>query len=135
MPRVVMAGEDRQIQVLDAVAQERLRQDNKWGVQDHVDFAYDPSGQDDDIITRLAISRRAIDQCDSAFRRGIGSWSHILVEEVSEAVEKAELASRDHLTHDAELRKELVQVAAVAVAWIEAIDRRQSQPKGAADAS
>jgi NTP pyrophosphatase (non-canonical NTP hydrolase) len=46
------------------------------------------------------------------------SWDKILVEEVAEAVEAA---ANGDLTA---LREELVQVAAVAVAWIEAINRR-----------
>lgn len=47
------------------------------------------------------------------------TWRHILTEEVYEA-----FAEND----PAKLRAELIQVAAVAVAWIEAIDRRT--PKG-----
>ncbi len=45
------------------------------------------------------------------------NWKTILLEEVAEA-----FAENDPAT----LRRELVQVAAVAAAWIEAIDRRAS---------
>jgi NTP pyrophosphatase (non-canonical NTP hydrolase) len=54
-------------------------------------------------------------------------WVSILTEEVGEAAQAANEANfrsgktRGDYTH---LRAELVQVAAVAVAWIEAIDRR-----------
>lgn len=46
---------------------------------------------------------------------GTGTWSDILVEELTEAIEA---------DNDEDLRAELVQVAAVAVQWIAAIDRR-----------
>lgn len=47
-----------------------------------------------------------------------GDWCLILMEEVGEA---AQDALKGHLQL---LRQELIQVAAVAVAWIEALDRR-----------
>ena len=52
------------------------------------------------------------------FTAGNGTWRHILTEEVWEA-----FAEKD----SARLRAELVQVAAAAVNWIEAIDRRQAK--------
>lgn len=64
------------------------------------------------LLGEAACARR---DCASAFRVGKGTWRHILQEEVAEAF--AEL-------DPAPLREELIQVAAVAVAWIEAIDRR-----------
>jgi hypothetical protein len=48
-----------------------------------------------------------------------GTWMHVLIEEVFEA-----LAEED----PAKLRAELVQVAAVCAAWITDIDGRGSQP-------
>jgi hypothetical protein len=48
-------------------------------------------------------------------QEGTTTWKHILREEFLEA-----MAEED----PEQLREELVQVAAVAVAWIEAIDRR-----------
>ena len=54
--------------------------------------------------------------CQSAFENGEGTWRHILTEEVFEAFAEDDPDG---------LREELVQVAAVAVAWIEAIDRRE----------
>lgn len=57
-----------------------------------------------------------------------GWWTAILAEEVGEA---AQAALQAHFPDDGsktldDLREELIQVAAVAVAWIEAIDRRPS---------
>lgn len=54
-------------------------------------------------------------RCQEAFRTGSPNWEDVLVEEVAEAIDAPD---------DAALREELVQVAAVAVAWIECIDRR-----------
>lgn len=55
-------------------------------------------------------------------------WFAILAEEVGEAAE----AALENDQGRGELREELVQTAAVAVAWIEAIDRRLSVNKGCA---
>lgn len=50
-------------------------------------------------------------------------WSTILTEEVGEAAQ-AVMDNHFEGEHAGTLRMELVQVAAVAVAWIEAIDKR-----------
>jgi hypothetical protein len=89
------------------VDDERIRQDQRWGEQNHADgtgAAYDVEMRD---------AKRA--QCDDAFLTGLGTWRHILEEEVAEAFAEEEPEN---------LRAELIQVAAVAVAWVEAIDRR-----------
>ncbi len=93
--------------VLSDINDERISQELKWGQQNHPDG----TGQATDIVRR----DRAIIECDEAHRSGAGTWRHILNEEFHEA-----LAERDPI----KLRYELVQTAAVAVAWIEAIDRR-----------
>jgi len=98
---------DQTTTVLAEIAAERDRQDVKWGQQQH------PDGTGNLEQGKAAESAR--DWCKSAFGSGYGTWSDILAEEVAEAN-----AERD----PAKLRAELVQVAAVAVAWIEAIDRR-----------
>lgn len=110
--------------VLDEISYERTRQDEKWGQQDHPDF-------DQVLLNReggcsaermceqygIPSESRAKFMCENAFEKKEGTFAHILVEELSEAVS---------CRGDAEsLRKELIQVAAVAVAWIEAIDRRK----------
>lgn len=95
------------IPVLALVADERARQDAKWGEQNHPDGSGSPGSQLTANLYR--------DLCDIRHRKGIGSWADILLEEVYEA-----LAEGD----PAKLKVELVQSAAVIVAWIEAIDRR-----------
>lgn len=72
------------LSILAQITEERERQDNKWGEQNHSD----------------------------------GDWSLIFNEEYGEAA-KARL-EEDYR----QFRKELVESAAVLVAWIEAIDRR-----------
>lgn len=94
--------------VLLELLEERIRQDQKWGEQNH------PNGGGTPSHRRAADRARAI--CQALAARGECTWEAILLEEVAEA-----LAERD----DTLLREELVQVAAVAVAWIEAIDRRR----------
>lgn len=94
--------------VLGDVAAERRRQDAKWGPQAH------PDGTGDQYRSRADVARAA---CNFAAATGELTWAHIFEEEVSEA-----LAESDPV----KLRAELVQAAAVAAAWIEELDRRQS---------
>jgi hypothetical protein len=97
--------------VLAAVAAERRRQDARWGEQNHPDGA-GPA--------YAAEATRRRDECEQAAASGTLTWRHILLEEVAEAGAEQE---------PKRLREELIQVAAVAVAWAQAIDRRV-QPKG-----
>ncbi|GAB2882748.1 hypothetical protein [Streptomyces mayteni] len=117
--------------VLAEVANTRRRQDIRWGEQNHPALA--PCG--DDTATRAAYEADADrwkginDERAKASAPTAGcpegaaphthtAWDGILLEEVYEA-----LAEED----PAAIRAELVQVAAVAVAWVEAIDRRTAQ--------
>jgi len=93
---IVTVGADLRKVVSDVVG-ERRRQDEKWGVQNHPN----------------------------------PTWLTILAEEVGEAAQdtlendfaKNPLARAvSHIT----LRTELVRVAAVAIAWIQALDRKVS---------
>lgn len=121
------------VRVLIQVGDERAKQDTKWGEQNHPDAdavilarldggdAYaDPAA----VAWRLAdehgipTAARAKFICRAKARRGEVTWADILTEEVAELVES--IVTRDPAT----IRGELTQVAAVAVAWIEAIDRR-----------
>jgi malonyl CoA-acyl carrier protein transacylase len=98
---------DHTAEVLSEVMQERARQDAKWGEQNH------PDGTGGQFFKYVAkITREA---CDAQSASGQITWRHILDEEAAEVCAE---------TDPAKLREELVQVAAVAVAWIEAIDRR-----------
>jgi hypothetical protein len=103
--------------VLHEVHDERLRQDEKWGEQNHLDgtgpnhpLCYFPKLPD---MASCAANARTV--TDLRAKRGDVTWLDILTEEFFEAMAE---------TDPAKLRAELVQVAAVATAWVEAIDRR-----------
>ena len=106
-------------QVLCEVAVERERQDRKWGEQNHRGATGGEGwrGVSGDALReiRRANAEQAKRACAEAASDGRLSWRHILREEVDEAVAEDEGPA---------LRRELLQVAAVAVAWIECIDRR-----------
>ncbi|EGJ77721.1 putative NUDIX hydrolase [Streptomyces sp. Tu6071] len=93
--------------VLGEIAAERAAQDARWGEQAH------PDGTGGPVMRARATEARAA--CQYLADNGGPDWRSILLEEVYEALAEEE---------PARLRAELVQVAAVATAWIEAIDRR-----------
>lgn len=99
--------------VLFEVANERLAQDAKWGEQNHPSL---PPGSPARHLYGLPHSSLARRRCDEAARGGDLTWGHILVEEVCEAVDAPDLD---------DLRMELIQSAAVIVAWVESIDRNR----------
>lgn len=109
--------------VAQDVGQERIAQNKKWGEQHHPDGTGPASfaGKNTLVIDNLTLVemvdffRRL---CDEAHRNGTLTWRHILLEEVFEAI-----AEQDYDL----LRKEMVQVAAVAAAWIEDIDWRTAR--------
>ncbi|WP_248960466.1 NUDIX hydrolase [Sphaerisporangium perillae] len=92
--------------VLSDVAVERVAQDAKWGLAEHAD------GTGPERTAAADRAKRAVEEAKAG--QGV-TWRHILHEEVLEA-----FAEDDP---DA-LRAELVQVAAVAVKWIQALDQR-----------
>lgn len=99
-----------------AAIRERIAQDAKWGESNHPDL---PAGvKHPCAFFGIPTADAARLFCETAFRTGTGSNAHILLEEVSEAIEAAH--------NPVHLRAELVQVAAVALKWIEQIDRRSS---------
>lgn len=107
--------------VLDEVHGERRRQDEKWGQQNHPDV-YGPlphawrqryearaNGWKDDNAARvMEQNARGVPSDRNA------AWDGILLEEVYEALAEVDPIAR---------RAELIQVAAVAAAEVEAIDR------------
>ena len=104
--------------VLTEVAAERARQDTRWGEQNHPDG----TGIHEATVCLGSIVRPGFTPAEGAKRANHDAvarcrltWALILLEEVCEALEE-----RD----PARLREELLQVAAVAVNWVEAIDRR-----------
>ena len=100
--------------ILEEIQAERLRQDERWGEQNHPMVHFDEFSLVGDYVTYAAGERH---YCDARFKEGTGSWELILNEEVAEAYEQVALGNA------LELRKELIQVAAVAVAMIECLDR------------
>lgn len=105
--------------VLAEVKEERERQHEKWGEQDHPDYCSDwrnspEYARGENLIRannwKLENARRVAE--------GSISWDGILLEEVFEALSEED---------PARLREELVQSSAVITAWVEAIDRRASR--------
>lgn len=117
----------RTVGVLQEVAAERRKQYDRWGQQDHPSFDLvlleHLGGVDGERLCyhhEVPSEARAKAMCKGRFNEGHGTWGDILVEEVSEAIA---CGSDEH-----SLREELIQVAAVATAWIEALDRKHKRP-------
>ncbi len=99
---------DSRARILEDVALERLLQLKKWGVQLH------PSGTGGPEAAHVARLLKELCQ-SSGLEGGAGdTWLKILAEEVGEAAEEVDPEA---------LRHELVQCAAVIVAWVETLDR------------
>lgn len=96
--------------VLRAIAAERAAQDELFGRQDLPDGTGPESSPG---AVEYAAAYRA--SCDAAFETGTGTYRHVFLEEVFEAMAESD---------PVRLRAELVQAVAVGVKWIEAIDRR-----------
>jgi hypothetical protein len=101
---------ERQLKVVDEVLRERDAQDALFGVQD-LPNGTGPAFEPDAVV--YAEAYRV--SCDVAFEAGEGTFRHVFLEEVFEA-----MAEDD----PAKLRAELIQAIAVGVKWVEAIDRR-----------
>jgi thiosulfate/3-mercaptopyruvate sulfurtransferase len=97
------------------IAAERRRQVERWGRQDHPSIG--PAGSEP--FGPVADRWKEIN--DARMESGAHSWDAILLEEVFEALAEADPARR---------RSELVQLAAVAAAEIETIDRFGVQRRG-----
>ena len=114
--------------VLTEVAAERLRQDARWGEQNHPDGTSRSLAIE--IISALPESNgfahtlpseRARRLNQEAIQAGRLTWALILLEEVLEALEERDVER---------LREELIQVAAVCVSWVECISRREGARNG-----
>ncbi|MGW9437974.1 hypothetical protein [Streptomyces sp. NPDC055607] len=91
----------------EAIDTERQAQLKKFGDQKHPDgTGYDGSTEHADFWRQ---------RCQDAFAAEEGTWGHVLLEEVFEAMAESD---------PAKLRAELLQVAAVCAAWIWDIDQR-----------
>jgi len=92
--------------VLQDIAIEREAQDRMWGAQEW------PDGSGPEFTEHAEEAKR---ECAAAWSRGELTWRHILAEEFFEAAAESDPRA---------LRTELVQTAAVAVKWIQSLDRR-----------
>ena len=108
--------------VLNEVLAERVRQEEKWGEQNH------PDGTGPDVELETPYGNYMEELADSHknhtdFKAEYGglTYKDIFLEEVFEA-----LAEENPIS----LREELVQTAAVAVAWVEKIDRDKEKNNG-----
>jgi hypothetical protein len=99
--------------VLEAIRAERIRQDLKWGVQSHPDQC---GGPEMTLLLSTDFYRLLVEHEAKNLPKG-PSWKAILLEEVAEAVEAEDADERVN---------ELTHVAAVVVAWIEDIKRRNA---------
>ena len=108
------------LDVLAEVLAERMRQDKKWGEQNHPDIhptIQGETGEDTCLNMGIPTARQQkawVDKCGPEN----GAFADIILEELCEAVEESDPAKR---------RKELIQIAAVSVSWVEAMDRRPKQ--------
>lgn len=106
--------------VLKEVAEERKRQEALWGAQNHHDgtgpLTLFLGARVPEEHTYADIRSRATDLTEWNSNSGRLSYADIFLEEVFEALAES---NQDRL------REELVQCAAVAVAWVEKIDRDQ----------
>lgn len=104
----------RESAIVDEVLNERRKQENKWGVQDHPSVRESKTGHGRCGLHGMVSEETAKQLCEYNSKRGTLAWGHIAVEELAEAISAPGDMSR---------REELVQLAAVIVAWIENIDR------------
>jgi len=98
--------------ILTEVGHERASQHEQWGTQGH-ESSYSASNR----LRYRGEAQRWREINDARIKEGRLTWDGILLEEVFEALAEGDDALR---------RAELIQVAAVAVAEIEAIDRRNA---------
>lgn len=108
----------REERIIGYVRSERLFQEAKFGQQDHPSVV-----KDNDPTLRcnrvgILSEEMAKLKCKERVAAGLLTWSHILIEEVAEAISAENERDRFH---------ELRQVAAVVVAWMENIDRRAEE--------
>lgn len=118
-----VASQDEQI--LREIAAERRRQDDKWGEQNHQDgtggaWTMSVTPFNWRVDSGAQIAELAKRHCERRARAGDLTFLDIALEEMAEAFAE---------TDPVKLRAELLQIAAVVVNWIGAIDRRTYKEK------
>jgi len=108
--------------VFNDIRSERERQEKKWGQQTHPcldqTLINRPGGSTPErmcLFYEIPSEIRAKFMCDNSFKNNKGTYAHIALEEFSEVVSEFDPGKR---------RVELVQLAAVCVAWVESLDRQ-----------
>lgn len=109
-------------QVLKRVFNERKRQEEKWGPTSYPFFSVPGTQEINPLNVQLHLgipsAQQARDLMEEALKKGKLSYSHILLEELAEAMEE---------THDLnKLEEELIQVTAVLVASIEDLQKKKA---------
>lgn len=100
-----------------AIHREQERQVAKWGEQNHPSFT-----SVDDRERRIEIAELVKASVDSSAAVGSLAWEQILTEELVEAQAEIEDPTA--------LKTELIQVAAVALSWIESVERKEREEDG-----
>jgi hypothetical protein len=106
--------------ILADIAAERVRQDEKHGVQRLPDTINEVPYWECNVFDfyEIPTTNRARELYGLAASSRYMTWAHVLLEEFCEAIEAADSGDR------AALREELIQVAAVCVKWVEDLDTR-----------
>lgn len=113
--------EYKQKQIADEIIAERDKQDKKWGEQNHPSikehFLENPTYTISEIAAEYKIPdvEEAKKICDLMAKLKECTWADIAIEEMCEAI---------CTTDEKHRREELIQLAAVVMAWIECIDRK-----------
>lgn len=105
-----MSALNHRDEVLNEVYFERVKQEERWGEQNHPDVV---SG----MVYWISPGDHFKEITEDRASRGRCSYTDILLEEVAEAIDEARAGDKE------KLRVELIQVAAVATKWIEKLDR------------
>lgn len=104
--------------ILEEIKAERIKQDTKWGVQNHPILDPILIGRSPERMCleyEIPCEERAKYMTDTHSQRGDVTYMHILIEEISEVASCGSSVEN--------LREELIQSAAVIVAMIESLDR------------
>lgn len=118
------------LRVVNEVVEERRRQDAKWGEQNHPSLSPEvPREIPEDTAADMGVpsANTARQRVENLARRGMLGYADIALEEFCEAIEAAAEVPEAPDEDESFLRVELVQTAAVLVAWIESIDRRTAK--------
>lgn len=115
-----------ELRVLGEVLSERLKQQAKWGEQNHRNV---PAVALVPQALRIPTADEAKRTCQTNAKVGTVTWADVALEEFAEAVEEAGLAENAEDAFEKEtrlqnLRVELIQTSAVFTAWAAAVERQ-----------